>query len=189
MRAHEIKEYDSVLQALSEPGCPICAFLKNAQAKLLQQENIEEIFQLCNAHAWGVAAVRQTETAARIFLSLLENGRDGGSRECSICLLLEQEEILRTQELIANLQRRPVVEWMKKHGVLCLPHGSKLKVSAPISARALIELVLKRRTSELRTALTHLISDAAHGSPGNSGLLGKAAEYLVAQRGISLVHH
>lgn len=189
MRAHEVKEYDSVLQALSEPGCPICAFLKNAQTKFLQEESTNEIRQLCNAHAWGVAAVRQTETAAKIFLSLLEARSDDGTRECSICLHLEQEEILRIQELISTLPRRPVVDWMKKHGVLCLPHGSRLREEAPVSAHALIDLVLERRISELRTALTHLISEAAHGSAGQSGALGRAAEYLVAQRGLSLMRH
>lgn len=189
MRAHEVKEYDSVLQALGEPGCPLCALLKNALAKFLQEESTNEILQLCNAHAWGVAAVRQTETAAKIFLSLLNEGSDYGGRECSICLRLEQEEILRIQELISNLSRRTVVDWMKKHGVLCLPHGSKLRAEAPVSAHPLIDAVLERRASGLRIALIHLISEAAHGSTGQSGILGRAAEYLVAQRGLSLMQH
>lgn len=72
MRAHEVKTYESVLQLLREPGCPICAFLKNVQTKLVQEGDAADFVHLCNAHAWAVAAVREMEAAARIFLSLLE---------------------------------------------------------------------------------------------------------------------
>lgn len=188
MRTHEIKAYDSVLEALSEPGCPICAFLKNVQTKLLQEASVGEFLQLCNVHAWAIAAVRETNSAAEIFLSLLEDRSQRGNRECSICLRLEEEEGLRTRELLASFHRRSVADWVKKHGVLCLPHGSRLKAEAPVLARGLIDLVLERRLLELRTALTLLTGEGAQGGSGQSGLLGRAAEYLVAQRGLSREH-
>jgi hypothetical protein len=187
LRAHEVKNYDSVLQLLSEPGCPICAFLKNVQAKLVQEGDVAEVVRLCNAHAWAIAAVRETETAAQVFLSLLETCSTYASHECSICLRLDQEEILRTQELIAALDRRSVLEWIKKHGVLCVPHGLRIRTEAPVPAQKLIDQILERRAGQLETALRLLLnssrSDSQHG-----GLLGRVAEYLVAQRGIALGH-
>lgn len=185
MRAHDVKAYDSVLQVLSGNGCPLCAFLKNVQTKLVQEGEVAQFVQLCNAHAWAVAAVRETETAARVFLALLETRSAPASHECSICLYLEQEEVLRTQELIAALDRKAVVDWLRTHGAVCLPHGLRLQREAPISARALIDRMLDRRASELQNALAGLLAGAAHGDTGQSGVLGRAAEYLVAQRGIS----
>ena len=188
MKAHEIRQYESVLQTLGEQSCPICAFLKNVQTRLLQEGDAEEFVQLCNAHTWAVAAVRETETATQIFLSLLESRSDYGSHECSICLRLEQEEVLRTSELITAFGRRSVLEWMKKQAVLCLPHGLRLRNQAPIGLRALIDQVLDRRAAELRATLTRLTAEAARGESRRCGVLGRVAEYLTAQRGISLMH-
>lgn len=188
MRVHEVKAYDSVLQVMSEHGCPICAFLRNVQTKLVQEGDIAEFVQLCNAHAWAVAAVRQTGTAARVFVALLEGRSTYGSHECSICLRLEQEEVLRTQEMLAALGRKSVQDWVRKHGAFCLPHGLRLKTKASIFARGLIDQVLDRKASELHNGLTALVGDSARGLGEHGGVLGRAAEYLVAQRGISLWH-
>jgi len=186
VRAHEIKQYDSVLQALGEPGCPICVLLKNLQTKLVQEGDITEFLYLCNAHAWAIAAVRKTESATRIFLSLLEHLPDTPRHECSICIRLEQEQILRTQELIAGLERKSVLEWISKQGTVCLPHGVGLRSEAPAPVRKIIDQLLERRTSELKAALRHLLRDLSPESNQHSGLLGRAAEYLVSQRGVSL---
>ena len=186
MRAHEVKAYDSVLQVLSGEGCPICAFLKNVQTKLVQEGDIAGFVSLCNAHAWAMAAVRQTETAARVFLALLEARSAPGSHECSICLHLEQEEVLRIQELIGALDRKSVLNWLRSHGALCLPHGLRLKEYAPITLRGLFDGLLDRRASELQQALKGLAGGATPGNSGQSGVLGRAAEYWVAQRGILL---
>lgn len=185
MRTREVKQYDSVLQVLGEPGCPICALLKNLQTKLVQEGDVSEFLHLCNAHAWAIAAVRETESAARIFLSLIETCSAQAHHECSICLRLEQEQILRTQEFVAALGRKSVLEWIAKHGVVCLPHGARLRTEAPTPARNLIDRLLEKRTSELKSALSQLLDDVSHGAQ-HGGLLGRVAEHLVAQRGISL---
>lgn len=187
MRAHDVKNYDSVLQLLSEPGCPICAFLKNMQTKLVQEGDVAELIRLCNAHAWAIAAVRETETAAEVFLSLLETRSTYASHECSICLRLEQEEILRTQELIAALDRRSVLLWIEKQGVLCLPHGLRIRSEAPIPVQKLIDDILDSRAAQLGAALRMLLNSSGSDTQ-RGGLLGRVAEYLVAQRGISLGH-
>jgi hypothetical protein len=187
LRTREVKQYDSVLQVLAEPGCPICALLKNLQTKLVQQGDVSEFLHLCNAHAWAIAAVRETESAARIFLSLIENRSAQAHHECSICLRLEQEQILRTQEFVAVLGRKPVLEWIAKHGVVCLPHGNRLRADAPTPARNLIDRLLEKRRSELKNALSQLLNDVSHGGSQHGGLLGRVAEYLVAQRGVFLL--
>ena len=186
MRAHEIKHFDSVLQALSEPGCPLCVFLKNVQTRLVQEGQSSDFIRLCNAHAWAVAAVRETRTAAQIFLSLLEGRSSIDTHECSICLRLAQEEILRTRELLASLERRSVLEWITKQGIICFPHGRRLRSEASAPALALIEQLLDRTALELETELRQLLREASRSGSQQSGLLGRAAEYLVAQRGISL---
>lgn len=188
MRSHEIKQYESVLQTLGETSCPICVLLKNLQSRLLQEGDAGNFLRLCNAHAWAVAAVRQTETATQIFLSLLDSSSYDAKRECSICLPLEQEEVLRIHELIAAFDRRSVVHWMKTQGVLCLPHGLRLKAEAPDHIQGLINQVLERRASQLRAALAQLSAEAARGDAPHCGVFGRVAEYLAGQRGISLIH-
>lgn len=186
MRAREIKDYESVLQLLGEPGCPICAFLKNTQARLLQSEMDAELPRLCNVHMWGIAAVRSTAAAAKLFISLLERQAEYPTHECSFCTRLAEEEFIRLKELAGSYHSRPVMAWFKHHGVLCLPHGLRLREQAPVMIRPLIELVLARRNSELRTALAQLMTEAARGNTSQSGVLGKAVEYLVAQRGLPI---
>ena len=186
MRAHAVKVYESVLQVLSEPGCPICAFLKNVQTKLLQDGEIEEFVTLCNPHAWALAAVRDSAAAAPIFHALIRQRTQPEHRECSVCIRLGQEETLRTEELLASLGRRHVLEWIERKGVLCLPHGTKMQEDAPESVRTLIDTILNRRQQELEASLRAFMSGTGHRDSEHGGVLGKTAEYLVSQRGISL---
>jgi hypothetical protein len=186
MRAHAIRDYESILQVLSESGCPICAFLRNVQAKLLQEGEIEEFVTLCNSHAWALAAVRDSAAAAPIFHALIRQRSQSEHRECSVCIRLGQEETLRIQELLTSLGRRHVLEWIEQKGVLCLPHGTRMREDASESGRTLIDSILSRRHQELEKALGELMSGAGRGDSEHGGVLGKAAEYLVSQRGISL---
>jgi hypothetical protein len=185
MRAHAIKDYASVLQVLGEPGCPICAFLRNVQARLLQEGEVEEFVMLCNPHAWALAAVRDSAAAAPILHALIRRSSQPEHRECSVCIRLDQEETLRTQELLASLERRHVLEWIERKGVLCLPHGTTMREDASESARALIDSILSRRQKELERALKEFMSGTSRSDSEHAGVLGQAAEYLVSQRGIS----
>lgn len=187
MRAHAVKDYESVIQVLNESGCPICTFLKNVQARLLQQGDVGGFNGICNTHAWALAAVRRSAAAAQIFLSLIEKRLEPEQHECTICIRLDQEETLQIQEFLANLKRRHVVEWVEKRGVFCLPHGVKLREEAANAERTVIEAVLARRRSELEAGLREFIQDESdQGEKQHGGVLGKAAEFLVAQRGVCL---
>lgn len=190
MRARKVKHYGSVLQVLNEAGCPICVLLKNLQAKLIQEEETTKFLHLCNTHAWAIAAVRKTESAARIFLSLLETrSRDAQHQQCSVCLRLEQEQILRSQELIAAFSEKSVREWLSERGTVCLPHGLELRAEAPDAVRQTIDHILETRTSELKCALRQLLADLSSESSWPSGLLGHVAEHLVSQRGVPWDSH
>jgi hypothetical protein len=46
----------------------------------------------------------------------------------------------------------------------CLPHGLRLREEAPVAIRPLIELVLARRSSELRAALAQLMTKQLAGT-------------------------
>lgn len=156
------------------------------QAKLLQEGEIEEFVMLCNPHAWALAAVRESAAAAPILHALVRRSIQPEHRECSVCIRLGQEQTLRTQELLASLERRQVPEWIERKGVLCLPHGTRMRDDASPSAKALIDTILKRRQQELEKALREFMSGMGRSDSEHGGVLGKAAEYLVSQRGISL---
>jgi hypothetical protein len=106
---------------------PDCAFLKNVQSKLLQEARqfreilrVDEILELCNYYAWAMATVDEKVHASEIFLALIQKNHRREHRECSVCIRLEQEETLRTQELLASLDHRHVLEWIDKRGGLCI---------------------------------------------------------------------
>ena len=185
MRAHAVRGYESIVQVLGEPGCPICAFLKNVQSKLVQEPRLDETVALCNYHAWAIAAVGERAQAAKIFLSLIENNCRGEHRECSVCIRLEQEETLRTQELLASLDQHHVLEWIEKRGVLCIPHAFRMLDDASEARRVLIDRVLDRSRHSLARLLRECIAEPKRDSE-HAGVLGKAAEYLVSQRGVSM---
>ncbi len=88
--------------------------------------------------------------------------------------------------MLASLGRRHVLEWIERKGVLCRPHGTRMREDASESGRALIDTILSRRQQDLETALREFMSGTGRGDSEHGGVLGKAAEYLVSQRGIPL---
>jgi hypothetical protein len=58
MRTNRIINYGSIKQALGEPGCPFCRFVKNYQAALLQGPPEKKVHHLRSFHTWGLAAQR-----------------------------------------------------------------------------------------------------------------------------------
>jgi hypothetical protein len=188
MRAHVVTEYDSVLDVLNEPGCPICVFLRNAQADLVQNTEISDDPWLCNFHGWSIAAVRDTGSAARILLSALDNrpvSSQLAGRECVICTQLHPLEDLALTDLRSSERQGTVHSWLKAGGAFCVIHGAKVKANAPLRLAALVDEADARKRRELKTALGLLLSKSKHHQLEHSGLLGRVAEYLVSQRGLS----
>lgn len=183
MRAHKIVNYESILQVLGEAGCPFCRFMKNYQTSLLQESG-KEILHLCNFHTWGLAATQEAASAAEHFIALLRNQSTGTSDSiCTICALLQEEENLRIREFAGCTEHKLVAQWLRSQAVLCIVHGTKLKHSASPVFVAAINAIMERNRRQLVDELIRLrrehLPDAERW-----GVLGRAAEFMVSQRGL-----
>lgn len=186
MRSHrQLVVYESILQALHEHSCPFCRFLKEFQAARLQNPHQPELHRLCNFHAWGLAAVQSAPTAAKAFIRLLQEPAPGsnGSSGCDICKEVIAEEDLRIRELVSCVDRREVSHWLRADAVLCIPHAIKLRQKLPLVLTPRIDTIIRNYREQLTEELRNLRDDPGPDRTG-WGALGKAAEFLVAQRGL-----
>jgi hypothetical protein len=184
MRANKVVNYSSILQVLGEPGCPFCRFMKDVQAAALQKPGGTEIDHLCNFHTWGLAAMQRAPLAADLFLRLLEKEpRASPDLPCDICVLLWEEEDLRIREFITCLNHKLVAQWLRSQATLCSIHGAKLKKGAPPVLASTIQAIIERYREQLMEDLGKLRDDY-RSDTANWGLLGHAAEFLAAQRGL-----
>lgn len=184
MRASKIMNYESILQALDESGCPFCRFMKNFQASLLQDPREKDIHHLCNFHMWGLAATKQAASAADLFLRLLNQQQEAvPASSCDICVLLRLEEDRRVREFIGCAQHKLVAQWLRSQAVLCMIHGTKIKRSASPLLASVVEAIIDRYHDQLVKDLTRL-RDEYEPDVARWGLLGHAAEFLASQRGL-----
>jgi hypothetical protein len=158
--------------------------MKNFQSALLQDPGQKEIQHLCNFHTWGLAATQRAVTAARVFQGLLAKDLDESlSPACDICLLLQLEEQLRIREFIGCLEHKLVSQWLRSQAELCIAHGTKLKNSASPVLMATVGSIMERYRNRLVDELARLTRDDPNDN-AQWGLLGHAAEFLAAQRGL-----
>lgn len=183
MKAVKVKSYESILQVLGEPGCPFCSYMKNFQASLMQEPGQKEIQHLCSFHTWGIAASQRVLSAVQLFLDLLAKESTAQSSLCDVCMLLQVEEDRRIREFLTCLQHKLVAQWLRSQAVLCLVHGTKLKLSAPPVLASAIDTIVNRHRTQLIEALNR-IRDEYHPDNPQWGALGHAAEFLVSQRGL-----
>jgi hypothetical protein len=184
MRLSKPVEIRSVSQTLARGNCPVCAFLRNSQSALLQGGlRPEEVRGICNFHAWALAAAVNVINAAKVFQNLLRLGCDG-SEECSFCERLRDAEQAQLRELVGQMDRRLVLDWMKNHGVLCRPHARRIRQIAPVRLHAPFEEVDRRTASDLNSELEDLVNRSS-GERAGAGVLGRVAGFLMSQRGIS----
>ena len=177
--------YESILDVLHESGCPFCRFLKEYQAARLQNLPEKETHRLCNFHTWGLAAVQNALTAAQIFIKLVDEP-EPISKEftaCDICNQIVAEEGRRIREFVSCIYRTDVSNWLRTNSALCIPHANKLRrqVQPVVAARvdAIIESCRQHLTQELQT-----LRDMPEAERPGWGSLGRAAEFLVSQRGL-----
>ncbi|MFZ0745635.1 MAG: hypothetical protein WAM85_14585 [Terracidiphilus sp.] len=186
MRTHrQLVVYQSILQALHEPGCPFCGFLKEFQAGRLQNRLDVETRRLCNFHAWGLAAVQDAPPAAQAFIRILNEpeASANGTQVCDVCYEVGAEEELRLREFVSCIHRTDVAHWLRMDAVLCVPHGTKLRrqVSPVLAPR--IDAIMQNCRQRLREELDQLRKEPGLDRSG-WGALGRAAEFLVSQRGL-----
>jgi hypothetical protein len=184
MRTHrQLVLYQSILKVLQESGCPFCRFLKEYQTARLQNHPKESIHRLCNFHTWGLAAVQDAPAAAQVFIKLVDESDFLSKAECDICREVLAEEDRRIREFVSCIHRADVSDWLRTNAFFCIPHGIKLRrqVQPVVAARidAIIENCRQQLTQELRS-----LRDKPEAERPGWGSLGRAAEFLVSQRGL-----
>jgi hypothetical protein len=186
MRTHrQLVLYKSILPVLQESGCPFCRFLKEYQTARLQNHPKDSIHRLCNFHTWGLAAVQDAPAAAQIFIELVDVPAflSEPGIECDICKEVLAEEDLRIRELVSSLSQAEVSEWLRGGAVLCKPHGAKLRRQVSPQFAARVDAIIENYRQQLAGELQHL-RDEPEPERAGWGALGRAAEFLVSQRGL-----
>jgi predicted unusual protein kinase regulating ubiquinone biosynthesis (AarF/ABC1/UbiB family) len=180
--AHEI----SVSQALVRGACPICGVLKEFQSALAEKVQVHADLHLCNFHTWLLARSAPANGAAAVYLKLLEDSPavKVEASDCGFCQRILEQEKLQLRELVKQMQRAMFVQWMKSQGSVCLNHSRKLQDQAPLKMRRLIDEIVERTRAELKQELGNFLEHTKQGDHAGGGILGRAAEFLVSQRGM-----
>jgi hypothetical protein len=188
MRVQQPVDYKNLSEAIRPGVCPLCAFLKDLQARCVRTVELESVESLCNFHTWAIAGAAPAEVAAELFLRLLNRSQIAqgpvSATACSICLRLAREEQALLDELIQKLANEKFREWMLRQGALCFPHARKLVALLPETLRSAVQQILVREKVALTKDLEDLLRNADHGAKPHPGILGRAAESLAAQRGL-----
>lgn len=175
----------NIAQALTKGLCPVCAVLLHFQNSLAERMLPHGTDHLCNHHAWLAAKLAPAENAAVTFRRMLQSARAGqAGGECDMCRQVAQEEEVQMRELAVLLNRRAVLEWMAQQGGICFRHASLLKDKLPIRLQTIIEDVLARALDNLDQELSLFHERVQRGDRSGYGVLGRAAEVLVSQRGV-----
>jgi hypothetical protein len=168
--------------------CPICAALKEFQSDFVKTLRARECVRVCNLHAWVIANSAPAESVATIFLESIRNPHWAPSPpnpgQCDFCKRMETEKQTRINEILEALGRPGLRSWLHEHGILCLRHGRELVGRLPEALQKTFEEAMSRKARELERELQEFLQHAKAGDHTGGGVLGRAAEYLVAQRGI-----
>lgn len=179
-------QFDPHSDELGDAGCPVCDFLRGFQSRYPRILHSEDVRALCGFHTWQVASVVDAVTAAKIFLRLLDEKVPTGqfNRKCDLCTRVKAEEISKIREFCASLNGLDYRAVSNKCGNLCLRHAASVSSPIPAGLRSNIQSVLQKRVMDLKHRLSLLVRDSTGGQPGRAGILGRVAEFLVAQRGL-----
>jgi hypothetical protein len=177
-----------IAQFLAKSRCPICYALKVFQGELLESPGAMEFAHLCHYHAWVLAESAPGIVATESFLRALRAVKTGPKLErasnCDPCRRIHEEETRRVEELADDLKRSAVLEWMRKQGAVCVRHAHALNDQVPTHVQMDVAAILQRTIAELNQELEAFLEHTRRGIRTGGGVLGRAAEFLVAQRGI-----
>ena len=189
MRISNPVKIDNVSQTLAKGGSALCAFQKNEQSVLLKGGmRPDEFTDLCNFHAWALAAAVDVNHAANVFLSVLKHRSAMGLSKdhgCSVCARLLEAEVAQLKELLLTLKGRLVLKWMEQQGTLCAVHGDHLRQLAPSELHPTIDEIVSRTARDLETDLEALLLRPGFHAHSGGGALGRVAEFLTSQRGVN----
>ncbi len=82
------------------------------------------------------------------------------------------------------MHRKPFRDWMETHGTVCRLHGQMAKKVSPEDV-LLIGSIVAHNEHEFSEALRDCKAGISEGRQIGGGILGKVAEFLVAQRGLA----
>jgi hypothetical protein len=170
-------------------SCPVCSAVQHFQDSLPGRLHVEGRTQLCNFHAWLPAKSASAEVAASLFLHALgakeQDATVASPRSCIACEKIREEEAARLGEATGELEGGSLAGvWFQQHARFCLRHVCEVKKQVPAALRKTIVELNARNAAELETELEKFLQQARQGDRTGDGALGRAAEFLVAQRGI-----
>jgi hypothetical protein len=188
MSAEIISQRLQIPEILERGRCPICAALKIFQDGLLGSPRLLDCGYICHQHTWALAKSGPGKLAAESFLRSLRVVKAGQAlgraSDCDLCKRIHEEESARVDVLADELKRPSVLEWMRKQGTICVRHARALNERVPAHLRIDVAAILERTTVEITNELEMFLDHAKTGIHRGGGVLGRAAEFLVAQRGI-----
>ena len=177
-----------IMEAAARGACPVCTVLRHRQTQLIEAAEIPRAAHLCNFHAWALARSAPAATAAAVFLQALGARKGEAShravKRCDFCNQLQEEEAGKLQALVEKMREPVFLDWMRAHGALCLRHARRVYETLPASERQVVVHLLARTASDLQHDLEEYAEHARQGIHAGGGVLGRAAEFLVSQRGI-----
>ncbi|MFB3916348.1 MAG: hypothetical protein ACE14M_06445 [Terriglobales bacterium] len=176
----------TVTQAVKKDTCPVCSVLRQVQTDIVKYLEPDGANVVCNFHGWAVAHAAPAESVAAIFGRLLESlAESKPSTRCDLCDFIREQEERTLEELSREFASRALfVEWMRKHGSLCLRHAVLLKNRLPDALQLVVTQIVARNIAELRGELQAFNQRVRLGEHSGGGLLGRVAEFLLSQRGI-----
>ena len=188
MKRDEHSSRLSITSIATRTACPVCAALKEFQNDLLKHLAPNDCRRFCNTHGWLIANSAPAASAVSIFLNAIA---DPGwkpaapvSEQCDICRKLHEETEVRLQEIVTGIRQSRLRSWLHDYGVLCSRHGNDVISRLPEVLRKSVQELLARNGGEIAETLEDFLRRAQSGSHAGGGVLGRAAEFLVAQRGI-----
>ena len=173
---------------VARSSCAICVALREFQNDLVKHLGPDDCNHFCNTHAWVVANSAPAESVATIFLRAIANPEWRPSvpvpDQCDLCQKMYEEKELRLNEIAEQVRDPKLRSWLHDHGMLCSRHGREVMAKLPGDLQKSIHELMARNSGEIVEILGDFLQQVKRGSHAGGGVLGRAAEFLVAQRGI-----
>lgn len=175
---------------VTSTSCPICVALREFQNSWAKHLLPRECRQFCNTHAWVVANSAPAESAATIFLRAIRDhewkpGRPS-PEHCDFCKRMNEEKEARLNEFVKGLQDEKLRKWLHDYGMVCSRHGREAVAKLPENLRDSMQELMARSSNEMAETLRNFLQQGKKGNHSGGGILGHAAELLVALRGIEI---
>jgi len=178
----------SLTSIATRSSCFLCAALREFQNELMKNLKPEECQRFCNTHGWVMANSAPAESVAAIFLAAILDpswrSATPVADECDMCKKIRKEKERRLAEIAKQLHRPVARSWLQDYGMLCSRHGREVMTRLPESLKKSVEELIARNSGEIVGILEDFLERLRQGSRAGGGALGRAAEFLIAQRGI-----